>query len=120
MYAHGMLVGIYKRIEGGRGKGERGGGGREGERENSTADLHCPLQAESQESESASPEIFTQSIRQAVEYNAKLAEQRRTIRQIYLDTQTKVRFTLTFNFELSPISRGATVVILCYNCDVFL
>ena len=49
-----------------------------------------PLQTESQDSESVSPEVIAESVHLAVEYNAKLAEQRRTTRQMYLDTQTKV------------------------------
>ena len=48
------------------------------------------LQADNQDSDSISPEITTKSVRLAVEYNSKLAEQRRTTRQMYLDTQTMV------------------------------
>ena len=47
------------------------------------------LQAENQDSECASPEILAKSIYLAVEYNAKLAEQRRTTRHImYLHGHT--------------------------------
>ena len=60
-------------------------------RERETVSLYFHLmQADSQDVDSAAPEIIAQSVRLAVEYNAKLAEQRRTTRKVYLDTQTNV------------------------------
>ena len=48
------------------------------------------VEAESQEVSSSSSDMLSRSIQLAVEYNAQLAEQRRTLRNTYLDTQTKV------------------------------
>ena len=51
----------------------------------------CLLQADSQDVGSSAQDVVAKSLELAVKYNAQLAEQRRTTRHTYVDTQTKVQ-----------------------------